>query len=118
MRGGNMGDLCVVWGTFPKQAGRLRWGWKVHQAADPAGLGGDDADGVRTWAARQAVPPDELLHDDVHVAVLRVDGLGLVAAGLALRAALRTEVSEPARPATLGRKKHALPMISSDWGLS
>ena len=117
MRGGNMGDLCVAWGTFPRKAGRLRWGWKVHQAADPAGLGGDDADGVRTWAARQALSPDELLHDGVHVAVLRVDGLGLVAAGLALRAALRTEVSEPARPATLGRKKHALPTDSSDWGL-
>ena len=107
----------MVWATFPKEAGRLRWGWKVHQAADPAGLGGDDADGVRTRAARQAVPPDEFLHDGVHVAMLRADGVGPVAAGLALRAALRTEVSERARAATLGRRKHALPTDSSGWGL-
>ena len=72
----------------------------MHQAADPAGKGRDDTDGTRTRRARRAGASDELLHDDARAAVLLADGLGLVAAGLALRAALRTEVSEQARPAT------------------
>ena len=58
--GGKIGDLhrkndgcgAVIWGicawsganVFKKMS--LRWGWKVHQAADLEGKGGDVADGA------------------------------------------------------------------------